>query len=187
MLKHVKTAIIVHGKGGSPTTSWLPWLQQQLEGQGIHCVVPVFPTQNDSKLADWFSVFQQLSVSDLGNTIIIAHARGAMAMLRWINTLPTTTRIRQIITVSCNFDYQPDRADGDEFYAQPLNYTDITNKCQNIVVVHSADDPYVPIRAGEELASNLHARLVRYQTAGHFGSDKLTAPEILREIGETSL
>ncbi len=105
-----------------------------------------------------------------------------MALLRWINTLPVTTRIHQIITISCNLDYQPSRTDGDKFYTSPLDYADIVAKCENITVIHSADDPYVPISAGHNLANKLQAKFVRYETAGHFGSSKIEAPEILKEI-----
>jgi uncharacterized protein len=174
-------AVLVHGKGGSPETSWLPWLWQELQARGYNCESPSFPPQDDSKLADWFVVFNRLKV-EFTKTVFIAHARGAMALLRWINTLAPTTRISQVITVSCNFDFQPNRTDGDEFYSQPLDYDDLMRKCRNFIVIHSQDDPYVPIAAGEQLAAHLKAKFVPYKTAGHFGSSKLQAPEILREL-----
>lgn len=105
-----------------------------------------------------------------------------MALLRWINSLPKDTKIKKVINVSCNFDFQPNRTDGDEFYLSRLDYKDIKNKCESIVVIHSADDPYVPIQAGKQLAENLEAKFVPYENAGHFGSDKIEAPEILKEI-----
>jgi len=173
--------ILIHGKGGSPTSSWLPWMRRELAHRAVDSLAPTFPPQDDSRLADWFTVLNALSL-DLASTTFIAHARGAMALLRWINTLPKSAQIRQIITVSCNFDYQPQRTDGDEFYLKPLDYDDIRAKCRNITVIHSADDPYVPIKAGEELAAHLHAKFVAYKTAGHFGSEKTEAPELLKEL-----
>jgi predicted alpha/beta hydrolase family esterase len=118
----------------------------------------------------------------MSSTVFVAHARGAIALLRWLNTLPKDTKVKKIITISCNYDFQPGRTDGDEFYTTKLDYEDIMKKCQQTVVIHSEDDPYVNIAAGEQLAENLGAKLVRYESAGHFGSDKLDAPEILREI-----
>lgn len=176
-----KTAVLVHGKGGSPDASWLPWLAHELTQRSYSCVLPTFPHNDDSKLAEWFSVFGRLD-DDYAQTTFVAHARGAMALLRWINTLPRTTRVDKIIIVSCNFDFQPNRTDGDEFYAKPLDYDDIILKCPHVVVIHSQDDPYVPISAGEQLAQKIHGRFVGYETAGHFGSDKITAPEILQQI-----
>jgi predicted alpha/beta hydrolase family esterase len=181
MQDNLKTAVLIHGKDGSPTTSWLPWLKHELENESFRCIAPTFPPQDDSKLQDWFAVLNDLTL-DLPHTIFIAHARGAMALLRWINTLPGTAHIHQIITLSCNFDYQPNRTDGDEFYITPLNYADLKLKCRHFTVIHSEDDQYVPIVAGEQLATNLAAKFVRYKTAGHFGSAKTEAPEILREI-----
>lgn len=176
-----KFAVLAHGKDGAPSKGWLPWAKRKLKDQGFVCETPAFPPQDDSKPADWFSIFNRLQV-DFEHTTFVAHARGAMALLRWINTLPADTRIHQIITISCNFDYQPNRTDGDEFYTKPLDYADLMRKCRNITVIHSEDDPYVSIAAGEQLAANLHAKFVRLQTAGHFGSEKLEAPEILKEL-----
>lgn len=181
MSKTPKHVVLIHGKNGSPTTSWLPWLKARVEERGYLCAAPKFPPQDDSKLTDWFTVFSDLT-TDLSQTTFVAHARGAMALLRWVNTLPPETKIQQIITISCNFDYQPNRADGDEFYSTPLNYEDLKQKCKNFTIIHSEDDPYVPIETGEQLVKNLGAKFVRYKTAGHFGANKLEAPEILKEI-----
>ena len=177
----MKFAVIVHGKGGSPDTSWLPWIKSALEARGYVCLALTFPNEPNSKLADWFTVFDTLKV-DYTQTIFIAHARGAMATLRWIERLPSESKIHQIITVSCNYDFIPDHQDGDELYTVPLDYEDLLHKCAKIVVIHSADDPFVPIEAGEQLARNLHAKFVRFEDAGHFGADKLEAPEILNQI-----
>ncbi len=178
----MKHAVLVHGKDGSPDKGWLPWTRRQLEQRGYVVQTPTFPPQDDSRLTQWFMILDKLNADDLANTTFVAHARGAMALLRWINTLPANTRIHQVITISCNFDYQPSRTDGDEFYTTRLDYTDLERKCPKFVVIHSEDDPYVPIKAGEQLAANLDAKFVRYKTAGHFGSEKHEAPEILREI-----
>lgn len=103
---------------------------------GYDCRVPTFPPEDDSKLTDWFTVFNNLYLN-VGETVFIAHARGAMALLRWINSLPKNTKIPKVITVSCNFDFQPNRTDVDEFYTSKLNYEDLRNKCGEIIVIHS--------------------------------------------------
>lgn len=179
-MSNIKYAAIIHGKDGSPTTSWLPWLKEKLESRGVTCEAPTFPPESDSKLADWLTVLGSLNI-DLEHTVFVAHARGAMALLRWINTLSPDKRIAQVITISCNSDCQPGR-DSHDFYDQPLDYEDLRRKCNQITVIHSKDDPYVPIEAGEKLADNLGAKFVPYKDAGHFGSDKLEAPEVLSEI-----
>lgn len=55
-----KYAVLVHGKDGSPDSGWLPWTKRELEAHGYHCEAPAFPPQDDSKLADWFPVFNHL-------------------------------------------------------------------------------------------------------------------------------
>jgi len=175
------SVVVVHCKGAAPEASWYPWLKAQLVSQQIECIVPSFPPEDDSKLVDWFTVFDTLHI-DLSHTAFVAHARGAMALLRWVDQLPHGVRIPRVVTVSTPFDYQPGRNDADELYATPLDYNDLREKCGEYILIHSADDPYVPIAASEELAAKLDGRLVRYETAGHFGSDKLEAPEIIREL-----
>lgn len=176
-------AVIIHGKGGSPDTSWVPWLKQKLEHNNYVSIAPAFPSQDDSKLLDWFTEFNKLNI-DFSHTTFVAHARGAMALLRWINSLPSNIRIQKIITISCNFDFQPNRKDGDAFYSRKLNYADLKQKCKSFIVIHSEDDPYVPIKAGAQLSQSIGAKLVQYKHAGHFGSNKKEAPEILKEILE---
>jgi predicted alpha/beta hydrolase family esterase len=179
-MPNIKYAVIIHGKDGSPNTSWLPWLKRKLEAHDIDCEVPTFPPEGGSMLAAWLTILNDLQV-DLKYTVFVSHARGAMALLRWINTLPPDTHIAQVIAVSCNFDHQPNR-NSNGFYEQPLNFEDLKRKCGNFTVIHSGNDSYVPIEAGEQLATRLGAKFVRYETAGHFGSDKLEAPEILSEV-----
>jgi hypothetical protein len=36
----MKTAIIIHGTGGSPDENWFPWMKTQLEEQGYRVFVP---------------------------------------------------------------------------------------------------------------------------------------------------
>lgn len=176
-----RQAVLVHGKGGSPETSWLPWMREQLTARGYEVVVPKFPPGDDSRLAEWFQIFQSMPI-DLSQTTFIAHARGAMALLRWIDSMPRSTRVHQVITAACNFDYQPNRTDGDEFYSRPLNYAGLRSKIGHMCVVHSSDDPYVPIEAGRQLAKHLECQFVGYEHAGHFGDTKLEAPELLEKV-----
>jgi predicted alpha/beta hydrolase family esterase len=99
-----KYAVITHGKGGSPNASWILWLKLQLETYNYICKTPSFPPQDNSKLSDWFIELNKLDL-DFSHSTFIAHARGAMALLRWINRLPKNVHIYKIITVSCNFDF----------------------------------------------------------------------------------
>jgi predicted alpha/beta hydrolase family esterase len=173
--------VIIHGKNESPATGWMPWLKNEVEAKGYACLVPVFLPQADSKLVDWCNVLDAQKLN-FRSTVFVAHARGAMALLRWVNALPSDTKIKKIIVVSCNYDYQPERQDDGGFYSRRLDYVDLQLKCSDYVVVHSADDPYVPVAAGRQLSDNLGAKFIRYNNAGHFGSDKLEAPELLEAL-----
>lgn len=181
MPKSPHTCVIIHGKDGSPDMPWIRWLEGGLTDRGVRCIAPPFPPEESSTIDSWFSVLAAVQ-ADPRETVYVAQARGAMALLRWIDSLPKTVRIPQIILIACNTDYQPHRRNSGGFYETPLNYRGLQEKCRSIVFIHSHDDPFVPVERAERLAAKLQAKFVQYADAGHFGNSKLDAPEVLREL-----
>ena len=53
------------------------------------------------------------------------------------------------------------------FTDKPFNWEKIRNNCKKFYVFHSDNDPYVPLRYGEEIAQKLGVELVLVKGAGH--------------------
>ncbi|MBR9701926.1 hypothetical protein GOV13_03310 [Candidatus Pacearchaeota archaeon] len=62
------------------------------------------------------------------------------------------------------------------------NFKKIKSHCNNFVVIHSKDDPWVPFSAGEENAKGLNAKFKIYENKKHFGKILNEVPEILEEV-----
>jgi len=62
------------------------------------------------------------------------------------------------------------------------NFEKIKSHCDNFVVIHSKDDPWVPFKSGEENAKGLNAKFKICEGKKHFGRGVDKIPEVLEEI-----
>jgi predicted alpha/beta hydrolase family esterase len=71
----------------------------------------------------------------------------------------------------------------------PFNWDLIRKHCPHIVVVHSENDPYIPLANTEDLAKNLGTSVVVAKGAGHFNTQSgfSTFPMLLDLLKKSSL
>ena len=153
--------IIIHGAYGNPEESWFPWLRKELEKLG-EVIVPEFPTPEGQTLENWRKVFNS---SDKG-TILIGHSLGPAFIL----DLLERHKAKAAFLVAGFI-----RKLGLEEY-DSINYTffkefdweTIKKNCPKFFIYHSDNDPFVPLKYGQEIADKLGAELALIKGAGHF-------------------
>jgi len=174
--------VLMHGKDTDPNQRWYPWLKKQVEKKGVDFIVPKLPNADTPKLEEWLEEINKTKPDK--DTILIGHSRGGLAILRWLEKLPEDKKVMKVILVAANNpSVKKIKEDKSRFYGEgKLNFEKIKAHCDNFVVLHSKDDPWVPFKSGEKNAKGLNAKFKIYEDKRHFGFGFPEVPEILEEI-----
>lgn len=161
-------AILLHGTDGSCESNWIPWLKQQLEKHAFEVYAPSLPNSafpNGDAWSDF--IIQNTPFRFDTDTIIIGHSAGAALIPMLLQKLPTGTRIKRAILVS-GFHIDLDWDKLKNLQNVPVDYNDLKQKCDDFILLHSDNDPYVPIEEPQELAERLNGKLIIIKGQGHF-------------------
>ncbi len=177
--------VLMHGKNTNPSEKWYFWLKKEIERKGINFIAPELPEPEDPILDKWLEELDKTKPNE--ETILIGHSRGGVAVLRWLEKLPESKKIKKVILVAANnptVSEKNQKKDTHGFYELgPYNFDKIKSHCENFVVLHSKDDKWVPFEAGEENTKGLDAKFKVYDNKGHFGIKECPEiPEVLEEI-----
>lgn len=171
--------ILLHGRAKSPSDSWYPWFVETCNDNNVECVAPAMPDREPPVLEEWMKLLDELKPDS--DTVLVGHSRGGMTIMRWLEKAASDVKVKKVVLVAANNPEVPDGAMGD-FYGWPYNFEAIKSHCNEFVQLHSEDDDYVPIKAGELNAAGLGCELNRYKGLEHFGNNLLR----MRDIFEIS-
>ena len=181
----MRTALIIHGAYGTPNENWFPWLKQELETRGYQVIIHQFPTPDNQRLPAWLAVaktyFNQLNA----NSIVIGHSIGATFILRLLEQLNQPVAIAALVA-----GFISDLPDSNlnqinhTFYDQPFHWDKIISNAHHFLLYQSPNDPFVPMKHGEELADHLQQYIISIPNAGHFNkaSGYHQFPQLLQDL-----
>ena len=159
---------IIHGSYGHPEENWFPWLKNQLEKLNCKVFVPQFPTPENQTLENWMKVFEEYKDYLNTSSVTIGHSAGVAFILNVLERIEH--QIRAAFLVAGNVGLLHNEFDqlSSTFTDKPFNWNKIKQNCKKFYVFHSDNDPYVPLRYGEEIAEKLGVELTLVKNAGHF-------------------
>lgn len=177
--------VLIHGKDGNPADGWYFWLRKEVEKKGLKFVAPELPNSADPRLEEWLEEINKIKPDE--ETILIGHSRGGLAILRWLEKLPEGKKVKKVVLVAANnplIDRENTTKDTHGFYEKgALNFLKIKKHCDNFIVIHSKDDPWVKFKSGESNAKGLNAKFKIYENKKHFGRFMFPeVPELLDEV-----
>lgn len=183
----MKKVVLIHGKDTNLNQKWYPWLREEITKSGIEFIAPALPQAQDPVLAEWLEAISQTHPDD--QTILIGHSRGGVAIMRWLEKQELDKKIKKLILIAANSGRLEDKAIASEsnygFYTEAgYDFDKIRGHCDQIVVFHSQDDPWVPFAHGQLNAAGLKAEMREFYDRGHFGNAMKTFPELLEEINK---
>jgi predicted alpha/beta hydrolase family esterase len=177
--------VLMHGKNTSPTEKWYPWFVNELEKRGVKAVAPALPNAPEPVMSEWLAELDKVAPD--GDTILVGHSRGGVAVLRWLENQPEDFKVKKVTLVATNSGRLADVTIPSEsnygFYTDAgYDFNKIRAHCDEFVVLHSTDDKWVPFAAGEMNAEGLKAKFLKFDDRGHFGRGVNEIPELMSEI-----
>lgn len=172
----MKTAILLHGTMADSKSNWLQWLKSELENRGFKVWVPDLPNAELPSLVEWADYILDNCPFEINEeTTLVGHSSGAVAVV--VLAQDFTHKIHQIISVGVykDLEYLHEVVKfhaNDRFFDIPFNFEKIKQNCDNIVFIHSDDDPYCPLSHAEYMANKTAGKLVVIPGQGHFNLDK---------------
>ena len=162
-------AIIVHGAYGGPEENWFPWLKRELEKSGFEVAVPTFPTPKGQSLGNWLKVLEEYEGWFGEDLVLVGHSIGPALILRKLEMMKKPVKAAFLVAGFAGQIGDPrfDKINA-TFFEKEIDWEKIRGNCGHFEVFHSDNDPFVPLKFGEELAENLGVKVTLVKGAGHF-------------------
>ncbi len=183
----MKNALILHGTGADSSSNWFQWIKQELEEKGYKVWVPDLPNSMypSSKVNAKYVLDNWEFDKD---SLIIGHSSGAVLILYLLQNLPEDTVVDRAFLVSV-FKGDLGWPNLKDLFSEPFNWEKIKKQARKIILLHSDNDPYVPLDHAEFIAEKLTAELIVKEGQGHFnlevGAQYAQFPTLLKIIEET--
>ncbi|MGH7203889.1 MAG: RBBP9/YdeN family alpha/beta hydrolase [Candidatus Levyibacteriota bacterium] len=165
----MKNALILHGTDASSKDNWFPWLGKELEQQGWQVWAPDLPKANKPNIERYnrflFSQKEFASINE--ETVMIGHSSGAVAILGFLQALPAEIRISHAILVAA-FRNNLGWESLNELFAVPFDFEKIKQKATKFTLIHSDNDPYIPLEQAAYLKEKLGGELIILKGQNHF-------------------
>jgi len=162
---------IVHGSYGNPEENWFPWLKKELESLGHIVYVPKFPTPENQNLENWVKIFEKYKNEIDKETILIGHSLGPAFILSILEKINIKNKVKACFFVSgfLNLLGNPTFDSVNKTFVQKkFNWKKIKENCGKFYIIHSDNDPYVPMKEAVNLAEKLGTVVILIEKAGHF-------------------
>ena len=162
------TIFIFHGFGGSPEGNWIPWLTHELEAAGHTVIVPTFPHPEKPLLKEWLKEFSIYKESTDESAVLVGHSLGGSFALRYLEQAKLP--VQATFLVASVFGVMGNGTDAHitTFNVAPYDFPVIVQNGGDIHVVHSDNDPYIPLPLAEEGALNLMTAMDLIAGGEHF-------------------
>lgn len=182
----MKNALILHGTDGNSQENWFPWLKRELERESYRVWIPDLPGADKPNIVRYNDfIFPKWKFD--GDSIIIGHSSGAVAALGLLQELPENIVISKAFLVA-GFIGNLDWDALNDLARFKLQWQKIKTKAKNFVLIHSDDDPYVPLEHGRKFKKFLNGELMIFSGQKHFSvstDPKYTQfPKLLEKILE---
>jgi uncharacterized protein len=182
----MKKVYLVHGwEGNSSSEPWFSWLKDQLLKNKIKFYAFDFPDTNNPKIDVWVN-FLEKNVKEIDEeTYFIGHSVGCQTIMRYLEKLPKDKKIAGCIFVAGWFNLK-ELTEEEKKIAKPwietkINFNKIKQHTNNLLVILSDNDPYIPISDSKIFKDKLNARVLIKKGEEHF-NDTLEIKEILEVI-----
>ena len=177
----IRRVILLHGKGGTGTGAFKPWLKSRLEKLGYEVHSPDLPNStepNDDEQADFLQKNFKLDAS----TAILGHSFGGIVALRLLERGVNLGRIRLLEKpITPRFKDGMERSSVAEALQKGFDFEKIKANCGGFIALYDTNDNVVALSDGESYARELHCLLLTTKAMRSHFNDEIE-PEVLRAV-----
>ena len=190
MMRYMKTAIILHGTLSSPDGNWFQWLKQELELRGLIVWSPQLPQSDQPSLRKWQRFIKEQCPFPINEeTLIIGHSSGSILAL--VIAENNMEKIGAIVDVSVFYDNSLQWQPNEKLFDVEFDWPAIQDGVNELLFIHSNNDPYVPLNQAQFVAKNTCAEIVVIPGEGHFNLERREEykqfPKLLEILKERKL
>jgi len=181
----LKRAVLVHGYQGTPLHGWRPWLREELVLRGWQVSIPAMPNPDAPKCDEWVKTISREVGAPSPICALVGHSLGCIAILRYLERLPASAKVGSVILVA-GFGHDLGNPALSSFSNPPLNWAAIRSHAPRVILLHSDNDPFIPLSEGYFMQKELGAELIVQKGMGHFSSSEGTKrlPIVLERLLE---
>ncbi|MCH7605321.1 serine hydrolase family protein [Patescibacteria group bacterium] len=166
----MKSVFIIHGSTDSKDAHWFPWLKKKLEERGLQVFLPQFPVgEGEQTLENWLKTIEPMK-EHLQDSIMVGHSLGVPFILDVLNEWDVQIQAAFLVGGFGEQHEAEGEPNMDDFAARNFDWRKIKNNCSHFYIIHSDNDPYVPLEKAQRLAKNLDTDVMLVSGAGHFQS-----------------
>lgn len=184
-----KRIFIIHGWEGSPDNCWFPWLKAELESKEFSVIIPAMPNPEAPEMKSWVNSLKNAVKEVDENTYFIGHSIGCQTILRYVEQLPTESRVGGIICVAGFFRLLHLETEEEKEIARPwletkIDFEKIKTHTNKIVAIFSDNDPDIDLGDKELFEKYLGARTIVEHNKSHFNDEAgiKELPVLLEEL-----
>ena len=161
------SAFIIHGSNGNKDAHWYPWLKGELEKKGLQVFLLQFPIGEKQTLQNWLDTLKPKK-ENLKDSILIGHSLGAPFILNVLNQWNVKAKASFLVSGFTGHLEVEGEINIEDFAERDFDWKKIKENCKYFYVIHSDNDPYVPLEKAEELAKNLGVSVALVKGGEHF-------------------
>lgn len=182
---------MIHGWDGTPGESWFFWLKKELEAKGFEVIAPQMPDADLPRIEKWVPALKNIVKYPDENTYFIGHSMGCQAIIRYLETLPSETRVGGAVFVAgflrhiTNLEQEPDVLDVDREWAEtPIDFAKARSRLSKSVAIFSTNDLCVSLDNRKDFQQKLGSEIITLQNKGHLDADDnaFKLPEVLEAV-----
>lgn len=171
IMRNMKTAIILHGTLGSPDGNWFQWIKKEFEGRGMNVWLPQLPQAEQPSLRKWQRFVKEECPFPINEqTLIVGHSSGAILAL--VLAENNIEKIGAIVDVSVFHDNSLQWQPNNQLFDVKFDWTAIKEGVNELLFIHSDNDPYVPLNQAQYVATNTGGKMIVIPGEGHFNLER---------------